>query len=84
MTGLQGFTGSGHQIEHAYEVKGRGCRISRVRTPRFNMPSRYPDRAARSHGFGTPDRTCLEGIRKGLLQDLTGKEHQIVNAYEIS
>ena len=35
------------------------------------------------HGFGTPDCTCLEGIRKG-LQGLTDKEHQIVNAYEIS
>ena len=58
--------------------------ISRARNTRSYMPTRYPDRAARSHGFGTPDRTCLEGIRKGLLQDLTGKEHQIVNAYEIS
>ena len=47
------------------------------------MPTRYPDGAARYHGYGTPDRTCLEGIRKG-QQDLTGKEHQIVNAYEIS
>ena len=34
-------------------------------------------------GLGTKDRTCLQGIRTG-LQDLTGKEHQIVNAYEIS
>ena len=47
------------------------------------MPTRYSDGAARSDGFETPDRTCLEGIRKG-LQDLTGKEHQIVNAYEIT
>ena len=58
--------------------------ISRARNTRSYMPTRYPDRAAISHGFGTPDRTCLEGIRKGLLQDLTGKEQQIVNAYEIS
>ena len=57
--------------------------ISRARNTRSYMPRRYPDGAARSHGFGTPDRTYLEGIRKG-LQDLTGKEHQIVNAYEIS
>ena len=64
------------------------------------MLTRYHDRAAGSHGlgtqdctclegaaisdgFGTRDRTCLECIRKG-LQDLTGKEHQIIKAYEIS
>ena len=47
------------------------------------MPTRHPEGAARSHGFGTPDRTCLEGIRK-VLQDLTGWELQIVHAYEIS
>ena len=41
------------------------------------MPARYQDGAAGSHGLGTPDRTCLQGIRTG-LQDLTGKEHQIV------
>ena len=40
------------------------------------MPSRYKDGAARSHGFRTPDNTCLERIRTG-LQDLTGKEYQI-------
>ena len=57
--------------------------ISRARSIRSQMPSMYPDGAARSHGFETPDCTCIEGIRKG-LQDLTGKEHQIVNAYEIS
>ena len=33
------------------------------------MPRRYQDGAAGSHGFGTPGRTCLEGIRSG-LQDL--------------
>ena len=57
--------------------------ISQARNTRSYTPTRYPDRAARSHGFGTPNRTCLEGIRKG-LQDLTGKEHQITTAYEIS
>ena len=57
--------------------------ISRARITRSYMHTRYPDGAAKFHGFGTPDRTCIEGIRKG-LQDLTGKEHQIVNAYEIS
>ena len=56
---------------------------SRARNTRSHMLTRYPDGAARSHGFGKPARTCLEGIRKG-LQDLTGKEDQIVNAYEIS
>ena len=64
-TGLQGLTGSGHQIEHAYEVTGRGCRISRVRTHRFNMLSRYQVGAAGSHGFGTQNRICLRGIRSG-------------------
>ena len=55
------------------------------------MLTRYHDRAAGSHGLGTQDRTCLDGIRTGLQyltgsehEDLTGKEHQIVNAYEIS
>ena len=38
---IYGLFGSGHQIEHAYEESGRGCRISRVRTNRFNMPTRY-------------------------------------------
>ena len=41
------------------------------------------DRAAESHGFGTPDRTCLQGIRTG-LQDLTGKKNQIEHAYKVS
>ena len=76
--GLQDLTGSKHQNERAYYVSGRRCMLSRARNTRSYMPTRYPDGAARSHGFGTPDRTCLEGIRKGLL-DLTGKEHQIVN-----
>ena len=57
--------------------------ISRARNTRSYMPTMYPEGAARSHGFGTSDRICLEGIRKR-LQGLTGKEHQIVKAYEIS
>ena len=73
------------QIVHAYKVSVGDFRISRVRNTRSFIPIRYPDGAARSHGFGTPDRTCIEGTcnRKG-LQDLTDKEHQIVNAYGIS
>ena len=39
------------------------------------MHTRYKDEAAGSHGFGTTDPTCLQGIRTG-LQYLTGKEHQ--------
>ena len=37
---LQDLMGSGHQIEHACEVSGWGCRISRIRTNIFNMPTR--------------------------------------------
>ena len=50
------------------------------------MTTRYQDEAARSHGFERPDSTCLERIRTGLqgLQDLRGREHQIVHAYEVS
>ena len=82
-TGLQDLTGSTNQIVHAYMVLGRGCRISRVLNNRSNMPTRYKDGAARSHGFGTPDGTCLERIRTR-LQDLTGKEHQIEPIYKVS
>ena len=81
--GPQDLTGSKHQTERAYYVSGRRCMISRARNTTSYMPTRYPDCAARSHGFGTSDRTCIEGIRKG-LQDLKGKAHQILNAYEIS
>ena len=82
-TGLQDLTGSEHQIVYAYEVSGRGCRISRVRNNKSNIPRRYQDEAAGSHEFRTPYRTCLEGIRTE-LQDLTGSEHQIVDAHEVS
>ena len=89
--GLQDLTGAGSKIEHANGVSGRGCRISRIRTNRSNMPTSYQDGAtgsniptryqddltvnAGSHGLGTPDRTCLQGNRTG-LQDFTGKKHQ--------
>ena len=69
-------TGSDQQIQHAYKVSGRGCSILWVRHIRSNMTTRYQDVAARFHGFGTPDSTCLERIRTR-LQDLTDKEHQI-------
>ena len=59
-SGLQDITGWELEIVHAYEVLGRGCRISRVRNTRSYMPTRYQDGAAGSHGFGTPYRTCLE------------------------
>ena len=39
------------------------------------MHTRFKDEAAGSHGFGTTDPTCIQGIRTG-LQYLTGKEHQ--------
>ena len=82
-TGLQDLTGSEHQIVYAYEVSGWGCRISRVGNNKSNIPRMYQDEAAGSHEFGKPYRTCLEGIRTG-LQDLTGSEHQIVHAYDVS
>ena len=79
--GLHDLSGKEQQFQHAYEVSGWGCRISRVRQTKSYMPTRYQDEAAGSHGFGTPYSTCLERIRMG-LQDLTGKEHQIVYTYE--
>ena len=51
---LQDHKGKKHQIEHAYEVSGWGCWLSRVRN---NM---HPDGAAGSHWWGTSDRTCLQ------------------------
>ena len=82
-TALHDFTGSEHKIVHAYKVSGRGCRISRVRKIRSQLLTRYQDRAARSQGFGIPDRTPLPGIRTG-LQDLTGSDRQIQDAYKVS
>ena len=81
-SGLQDLTGWELQIVHANKILGRGCRISRVRNTRSYMPTWYQDGTAGSHGFGTPYRICLRGIRTG-LHDLTGSEHQIVYAYEI-
>ena len=47
------------------------------------MPTRYQDEAAGSLRFGTAYSACLERIRIG-MQDLTGREHQILHAYEVS
>ena len=82
-SGLQDLKRSAHQIEHAYEVSGWDCRISRVGNTRSTVPTGYKDGAAGSHRQGTSDRTCLQGIRSG-LQDLTGCELQIVHAYYVS
>ena len=82
-TELQDLTGKDLRPNMHTELQDRGCRISRIRHTRSNMPARYQVGAAGSHGLGTPDQTCLYGIRTG-LQDLTGKEHQIVRAYEVS
>ena len=77
-TALHDLTGSEHKIVHAYKVSGRGCRISRVRKIRSQLLTRYQDRAARSQGFGIPDRTPLPGIRTG-LQDLTAYKGNITS-----
>ena len=82
-TGLQDLTGSDRQIQDAYKVSSRGCRTSRVRHIRSNLPTRYQVKVAGSHGLGTTDRTCLQGIRR-ILQDLTGSKHQIERAYYVS
>ena len=63
-------------------VSGRGCRISRVGNYRSYMPIRHQEGTSGSHGFETPDRTCLLGVRT-VLHDLTGSEHKIINAYNI-
>ena len=78
-SGLQDLTGKAHQIEPAYTVSGRGCRFSLVGYYRSYMPARHQEGTSGSHGFetqiesayyrlvsrvGTPDRTCLEGIKK--------------------
>ena len=81
--GLQDLTGKAHQIEPAYKVSGRGCRISRVGNYRSYMATRYQEVTKGSHGFETPARTCLLGVRTA-LHDLTGSEHKIVHAYKVS
>ena len=77
--GMQDLTGSANQIVHAYEVLGRGCRISRVGNYRSYMPTRHQEGTSGSHEFETPNRTCLLGVRTA-LHDLTGSEHKIVHA----
>ena len=75
--GLQNLTGSANQIVHAYEISGR------VKDTIPNTPRAYQDGAAGFYGFGPTDSTCLQGIRS-VLQDLTGKAHQIEPAYKVS
>ena len=72
---MQCLTGSDQQIQHAYKVSGRDCRILQVTHIRSNLPRRYQVGVAGSHGLSTIDRTCLLGIRRG-LQDLTGSKHR--------
>ena len=81
--GLQALTGKEQQFQHAYEVSGRGCRISRVGNYRSYMPTRHQEETSGSHWLETPDRTCLLGVRTA-LHDLTGSEHKIVHAYKVS
>ena len=81
--GLQDLAGGEHQIEHAYIVSGRGCRISRVENYRSYMPTRHQEGTSGSHGLETPDRTCLLGVRTA-LHDLIGSEHKIIHAYKVS
>ena len=42
-SGPQDLTGNAHQIEPAYTVSRRGCRISRVGNYRSYMPTRYQE-----------------------------------------
>ena len=49
--GLQVLTGKEQQFQHAYEVSGRGCRISLVGNIRSNIPTMYQVGAAGSHGW---------------------------------
>ena len=55
-------TGKAYQIEPACTVSGRGCRISRVGNYRSYMPTRHQEDTSGSHGFETPDQTCLLGV----------------------
>ena len=47
------------------------------------MPTRHQEDTSESHGFETPDRTCILRVRTA-LHDLTGSEHIIVHAYNVS
>ena len=66
-SGLQDLKGSEHQIEHACEVSGWGCRISRVGNTRSTVPTGFKDGAVGSHRQGTLDCTCLRGTRVGWM-----------------
>ena len=48
--GLHDLTGKEQQFQHAYEVSGWGCRISRVRNIRSNMDTRYQVRLQATTG----------------------------------
>ena len=72
-TVLHDLTDSEHKIVHAYNISGRSCRISRVGTYRSYMPTRHQEGTSGSHGFETPDRTCLLGVRTA-LHDLAGSD----------
>ena len=82
-SGPQDLTGKAHQIEPAYTVSRRGCRISRVGNYRSYMPTRYQEVISGSHEFETRDRTRLWGVST-VLHYLLGSEHKIVHAYKVS
>ena len=50
-SGLQYLTDWELQIVYAYEVLGRGCRISPVRNTKSYMPTRHQEGTSGSHGF---------------------------------
>ena len=81
-TAFHDLTGSEHNIVHAYNVSGRSCRISLVGNYSYYMPTRHQEGTSGSHGFETPDRTCLLGVRTA-LHDLTGSEQKIIHTYKV-
>ena len=81
-TAFHDLRGSEHKIVHAYNVSGRSCRISLVGNYRYYMPTRHQEGTSGSHGFETPDRTCLLGVRTA-LHDLTGSEQKIIHTYKV-
>ena len=72
---LHDLTSLEHKIVHAYNISGRNCRISRVGNYRSYMPTRHQEGTSGSHGFETPDRTCLLGVTTA-LHDLTSSNHK--------